>query len=41
MANESANIGANFSNYSGNPGLGRANVGIIDIDTRPLQNLAA
>jgi hypothetical protein len=36
-----ADIGASFSNYQGNAGLGAVNGNPINIDTRPLQQLAA
>lgn len=40
MANEAASIGANFSNYTGNEALGGGvDVGVLNIDTKPLQNL--
>lgn len=35
-----ADIGADFSNYQGNAALGGGNFGIIDVDTRPLDQLA-
>lgn len=41
MAIEAANIGANFSDYVGNAGAAAGNFGVIDVDTKPLQNLAA
>lgn len=34
-------IGAGFSNYRGDAGLAAGSFGVIDVDTRPLQNLAA
>lgn len=34
-------IGAGFSNYRGDAGLAGGSFGVIDVDTRPLQNLAA
>lgn len=37
---DSASIGASFSNYQGNAGLGEINGSPINIDTRPLQQLA-
>lgn len=36
----SADIGANFSDYQGNAALGGAGLGVFDIDTRPLSQLA-
>jgi hypothetical protein len=36
-----SDIGASFSNYQGNAGLGAVNGNPINIDTRPLQQLAA
>lgn len=39
MANESANIGANFSQYQGNAGLGGLDIGVINIDTKPIEDL--
>lgn len=38
---DSASIGSSFSSYSGDPFLGGANIGKIDIDTRPLSQLAS
>lgn len=35
-----ADIGANGSSYEGNAGLGGGNFGVVNIDTKPLQNLA-
>lgn len=40
MADLSANIGANFSQYTGDANLGGGvDVGVLNIDTKPLQNL--
>lgn len=36
-----ADIGANFSDYQGNANLGGGNFGVVEINTRPLENLAA
>jgi len=41
MAAEAANIGANFSEYSGNAGAVGGAFGVIEINTKPLQDLAA
>lgn len=42
MAGElSARIGSNFSDYQGSPNLGGVNAPALQIDTRPLQDLAA
>lgn len=38
---DAASIGANFSDYQGNAALAGGNFGVVDVDTRPLQNLAA
>lgn len=40
MASEAANIGANFSTYEGNAGLGGGSLGVLKIDTKPLEDLA-
>lgn len=40
MPNEAANIGANFSNYRGDPNLGGFGLGFGKIDTRPIEDLA-
>ncbi len=37
---DAASIGASFSDYQGNKGLGGGNDGVIVIDTKPLENLA-
>lgn len=41
MATEAADIGANFSNYQGNAGLAGGNFGVVELNTKPLENLAA
>lgn len=41
MATDAAEIGSSFSDYQGNRNLGGGNDGVIAIDTRPLENLAA
>lgn len=38
---EASSIGAAFENYQGNAALGGASLGVLDIDTKPLQQLAA
>lgn len=38
---DAADIGANFSSYRGDANLGGGNFGVVEIDTKPLQNLAA
>ncbi len=40
MATEAANIGANFSSYEGNAGLGGGSLGFFKLDTGPLQDFA-
>lgn len=40
MASEAANIGANFSQYSGDAGLGGSSLGVLKINTTPLEDLA-
>lgn len=41
MPIDAADIGSEFSNYTGNAGAAGGSFGVIDADTRPLQNLAA
>lgn len=40
MATSSADIGAGFSSYQGNPNLGGGSFGSFQLDTRPIQELA-
>lgn len=40
MPTSAADIGVEASNYHGDPNLGGGNAGVINIDTKPLQNLA-
>jgi hypothetical protein len=37
---EASNIGANFSSYEGNAGLGGGSLGFFKLDTRPLEDFA-
>lgn len=40
MTNEASAIGANFSNYQGSAGLGGGSLGVVNIDTKPIEDLA-